>query len=309
MTISKITMSPTQWARVQDNPIQRDTEAHARRALKTHLSQPSVAHWVCHAAILPDRTMVKLDGHTRAYLWRTGQLFAPEQVTVMVYPVATMDEAEALYSTFDSPSATETAPDRLSGAYRRANIAPTSSLLNVGGVTMALKFMFYGARSPALGFIYSAVEDYRAELMLLDSLQLSSPQLPGGWLAGALITLRVRGNAAMPFWRAFAGNSGVSVDGVSDGVHMLTNTIRIAKASGTVTGTYSRKWRQAALTISCVESWGDGVHFKKTPIERAPEPARATDPAHPSLQPEVTKTPNRRGRANGEPLSNSTFTR
>lgn len=62
-------MSLHQWLQVPDNPRQRDTIRHATKAAKDHLSEPSLTHLEVSAAELPNGELLKLDGHTRSYLW------------------------------------------------------------------------------------------------------------------------------------------------------------------------------------------------------------------------------------------------
>ena len=65
-----IRMSVDEWIKVKANPRQRDTEKHAAKA--KHLLTPSPDHAHVSAARLPNETLVKLDGHTRALLWKRG---------------------------------------------------------------------------------------------------------------------------------------------------------------------------------------------------------------------------------------------
>lgn len=48
------------------------------------------------AAALPGGRLIKLDGHTRAFLWASGQLQKPPCVYVRVYLAANMEEAKEL---------------------------------------------------------------------------------------------------------------------------------------------------------------------------------------------------------------------
>ncbi len=67
------------WIKVTPNPIQRDTEKHAAKA--KHLLTPHPTHSVVHAAELPNGKLIKLDGHTRALIWKRKDVVPPVQVT------------------------------------------------------------------------------------------------------------------------------------------------------------------------------------------------------------------------------------
>jgi hypothetical protein len=72
------------------------------------LRQPSLAHLQVNAAQLPDGMMIKLDGHTRAELWRLNPDLAPEKVLSAVYQVKSVEEANELYHHFDNKVAVDT---------------------------------------------------------------------------------------------------------------------------------------------------------------------------------------------------------
>lgn len=80
------------WIAVDANPIQRDTERHAAKAKHLRVFHPT--HSVVSAAELPSGKLIKLDGHTRALMWRRKEIPAPTQVTVVCYQVKDKAEAE-----------------------------------------------------------------------------------------------------------------------------------------------------------------------------------------------------------------------
>ncbi len=82
--IGVITMSTTDWIAVPDNPIQRNTQERAKRA--NHLVVFEPVHAEVSMAMLPDGSRFKIDGHTRAHKWASGDVKnAPRQVEVKVY--------------------------------------------------------------------------------------------------------------------------------------------------------------------------------------------------------------------------------
>ena len=92
----RITMKIEEWIHVPDNPVQRNTEEHARRA--RHLFNPSPTHAVAAMAELPDGQRFKLDGHTRAYLWARGDVAPPPVMYIDLYECETQGEVEASFA-------------------------------------------------------------------------------------------------------------------------------------------------------------------------------------------------------------------
>ena len=214
-------MTAAQWIAVNDNPRQRDTAAHAIKASRGHLKAPSPVHQRVHAAQLPGGMLVKLDGHTRAMLWSDGRLAAPDVVFCDIHHVSSMDEAKALYETFDGKGAGKTARDNLSGAFREAGMVPESGLLQTGAITSALRHLAPGGTP-----IYSAVKMWRPELEALDALGVSSRLFIGGVILGALAVLRVRGERAHAFLSAVAVDGGIKTADGSDGVDAICRYIK-----------------------------------------------------------------------------------
>lgn len=228
-----MTMTILEWAEIADNPIQRDTIAHAKKAKSRHLKVASATHSRVSACQLPTGEIYKLDGHTRAYLWGTGELAAPDYVNVDMYLVENMQQVEDLYKQFDNVQAAETASDRLAGAFRLYGLKPESSLLLFGGVTSAIRVVSE-ARS-AIN-IYTAVAPWIESLEMIDKEGFSNSSFPTGVLAGLLMTIRARGYEAMPFWRAYANDEGTKNGKERDGVQALTDLVRDRRAQGTTSG-------------------------------------------------------------------------
>ena len=249
--MTTIQMTPAQWAQVEDNPIQRDTELHARKATRTHLKTPSSAHRHVHAAHLPDGKLVKLDGHTRSLLWEDGRLKKPEVVEVALHEVRNMQEAIDLYKHFDNPSATETATDRLTGAYRFHGISPRSELLTNGGISTALNII--NQSSPQ---IYDMVGEWKDELMMLDDINATHQQMSSVLIAACLLTLRKHGSRALDFWRLYCAGGGTRIDGKSCGVDELTRIVADWRARRMIaTGGSASRRNQAGKALSCCDSW------------------------------------------------------
>lgn len=241
--VKTIQMSVEDWIAVQDNPIQRDTEKHAAKA--KHLLTPLPTHQFVFAAELPSGKLVKLDGHTRALMWRRGDIPQPLRVSVGIVHVKTITEAEELYKTFDSTNALETLRDKVSGAFNRYNFNPESSLLKAGAITHALRIAYAvlmgtGVASAAAGGKqsktaqklradpYEMIKEFSGELAQIDTFHLRSGQASAGILAAFVLTLRRHGEFIIPFWRAVFGNAGVKAHGRMDAVQAL-NELMLAR--------------------------------------------------------------------------------
>lgn len=248
-----IQMKPAQWAAVQDNPIQRDTEAHAKKAVRGHLRTASSSQMLVHAAVLPDGTVVKLDGHTRALLWSDGRLAAPPMVQVVLHEVDSMAQAMALYKEFDAPGATEGATDRLSGAFRLHGIVPKNKILTQGGVTSAMNII--EQQRP----IYEMVGEWKDELLLLDEVDATPTAMPSTLICAALVTLRRHGAKALDFWRLYAAGGGTRIDGKSCGVDELTRIVADLRARKMLaSGGSNQRQAQAGRAVSCCDAWLQG---------------------------------------------------
>jgi hypothetical protein len=239
-------MSVSEWIKVTDNPIQRDTERHAAKA--KHLLTPLNIHAIVFAAQLPDGSLVKLDGHTRALLWKRNQVKHPPEVIVNVIPVKSMDEAVSTYQTLDSQQALETVTDKVSGAFGQQNFAPESGLLKRGNIANALRvawnilhgLAFSGGTSTAAvtagyGFtIYGAVQEFSNEVFALDTFESKHFTPTSGIIAAFILTYRKHGSKIIPFWRSVFADAGVKSGGEMDGVQALNELIlqRRGKAHG-----------------------------------------------------------------------------
>lgn len=198
------TMSVADWIAVMDNPRQRDTERHAKRALDW-LSTPSPAHLVVHAAeIVRTGKMIKLDGHTRAYLWSRRQIPVPTSVRVNIYRVRHEQEAAELYTHFDNIRVAESASDRAFGAMREVGFDARSGIIRRCKFGEALRwanaFAAGMARTDRQLREYELVREFRKELELLDTLDPNPQDFPGPLITAFVLTMRRRGGKAEEFW-------------------------------------------------------------------------------------------------------------
>jgi hypothetical protein len=211
--IGVITMSTTDWIAVPDNPIQRNTEERAKRA--NHLVVFEPVHAEVSMAMLPDGSRFKIDGHTRAHKWASGDVKnAPRQVEVKVYGCRDIRTVMRLYGRWDSKLAVETTRDQIDGAVRRAEIQFASPMLKGSKFSNALKSLYgeiFGHDKQLWsdpGAMAEAIGLFREELVLLDSVHPTPGRFPAGVVQAALATFLHDGAEAVPFWQSYSNNEG-----------------------------------------------------------------------------------------------------
>lgn len=248
-----MTMTCGEWFAVPANPIQRDTEKHATKAKGGHLAFSIPAHAIVTAAMLPDGSMVKIDGHSRAFLWSNGDLAPPRSLCVNVLPVANIEEAVFLYKTYDSQSAVETGADRIAGAFRLADLSAQSDAVVRGGITGALSLLLDPGQSREMrSNIYDAVGEWKAEITLLDGLTVTRSKFPSFIVAAALATFRVRGKRVARFWTSYSGGNGTKIDGESDGIQALEGLRLTLRGKGQ---SVDLNRMNAGKAVYCCEAW------------------------------------------------------
>lgn len=256
--VSKLQMTPKEWAKVKDNPIQRDTEKHAAKA--RHLEDFSPTHAVVYAAKLPSGDLVKLDGHTRSYMWSKKQITAPDTIEVIVFPVASMGEAEALYKTFDAKEAMETVQDKVSGGLHAIKLDPNSGLLQRGSIGTALKVAWAihknlpnSTRLKQSGYdLYRAIRDFVPELAFLDRLGIGPTRVTSAVVAAIIVSYRRHGDAVEPFWTGVFSDGGRKANGRMDGIQAV-NELILSKRTGGWGG--SATYAYTARILMAVEKW------------------------------------------------------
>lgn len=264
--MGRIEMSVQHWGQVRDNPRQRDTEAHAKKA--RHLNTYDPIHRFVNMAQLPDGTTYKLDGHTRVYKWLRGEALGPDTVLVDVYLCDDLHAVQELYTKFDSQSAVETGPDKIAGAARQHQLTFKSPMLRAGRYGSAVKRLFmyttksWGSWSEAR-FIYDAVAFYRSELELLDTLKPQPKHFPSGIIMAALATFRRRGPAVLPFWQAYAAEQGKKDGSRMDAVQALSQAVLVSKVKGKVAdGGQGQQLGLLGRGITAAEAYRRGDWYK-----------------------------------------------
>ena len=179
--------------------------------------------------------MWKLDGHTRSYLWHKDEIPQPEALHVNVFRVRNEQEAERLYSHFDSIIAVENGRDATFGACRSLGLHFESGFMQSmkfgGAVRQAYRYVdgTTWAREPESR--YRAVEYFADELMLIDQCSPFAARWPQNITCGAILSFARRGDAVLPFWQAYTAGMGMKRGKEKDGVEALEQ-YRLLAASG-----------------------------------------------------------------------------
>jgi len=227
-------MSVQDWIELPDNPRQRDTVSHAKKAKKRHLAELSATHEVVSAAMVGGELVCKLDGHTRAFLWASGELRRPKKVTVHFYSCADMEEAKSLYSHFDNQSAVEGARDKITGACRENGIVLSSPMLKTYKFAVALQ-QASGFKGRKKGQEYRLVKLWKEELLEVDSWGLRD--FHTAIKALALVLVANKREKVKEFFTLLDAGAGTreKADGY-DGVMLLMMHLDDCKARGSTSG-------------------------------------------------------------------------
>jgi len=268
--VSATLMTPSQWAEVPDNPRQRDTEDHARKAMGNHLKDYSSSHVTVHMAALPDGSTYKLDGHTRSFLWEAGVLEAPETILVVQYSVGNIETVMAMYRHHDSNEANETSTEKLTGAYRQHSIPIQSGLLRGAGVITAMRNIHAFAKSrSSKEDLYSMVPRYEEPLLAVDKFTLKKSKFSWGLVMAMLMTTWREGAKAQEFWEAYSNDEGIKKGAQRDAVQALTEAVQRNKEGD--------KGKDAAIhlcgqALNAYEGWkADKMYGKSALKSRDPK--------------------------------------
>lgn len=233
-----ITLDKASFAAIPDNTRQRDTESRARRAYHLRTLHPS--HQKVNIARFPDGTLMKLDGHSRSFLWSAGEVPAPDVIYADVWDCRTEDDAKDLYMTFDSQDAVENAADRVFGGLKEKNVRFQSELMQSGRFSAAMRIAqetLYGnvkGKIRGRGF-YEMLFDWLPELTLLDECGPTRHKFISPVMAAALLTFRRHGTDAKAFWSTYATGKGTKIEGEMDAVQAFQERIdRLGRDGKTV---------------------------------------------------------------------------
>ena len=264
--MKQIKMTVDAWIEINDNPRQRNTQFHSKRAVKNHLSELSETHCRVAAAELPNGTQYKLDGHTRAYLWARDLLEKPKLLFCDLYKVKDIGEAIELYQHFDNQMAVETSGDKLAGALNLYGISQNSRMWTNGGATTALKAIYTNI---TVGIskvdIADCVKPFAKALKLVESCGFHHPHFPAPVLTALILTVHLNGTEALSFWTAYDKDEGKKTSKSMDSVYCMTDLVRTWRADHI----FARGSRRAVYEcvpkmLATYEKWGAKL-FQRSP--------------------------------------------
>jgi hypothetical protein len=259
-----IEMNVLEWVDVPDNPRQRNTERRAKIALKKHLAKYQKPHKVVFAACKNGNILCKIDGHTRALLWKCGELETPPdgKVEVVLFEVSGLGEAKELYDMLDAQATVKKPSDNVFGACRELGFRLDSYLLRGCAFATQLKIATTGKKF--CGDIHAMVKEWKAELIALDNLALSSQYTL--LISVMLNAIRLDGaDTAGEFFRKLEKNDGVKSDKGYDGVELLARVMEVRRAEGRTAG-YDNLMNICGQAWSAYMMWKNGETRKNVKL-------------------------------------------
>jgi len=275
MKVKQVKMSVKEWIEMKGNPQQRNTEFHAKKAVKNHLQEFSETHSRVAAAELPNGTRYKLDGHTRALLWEEGTLQPPRSLSCDIYMVENIKQATELYEHFDNSTAVETSGDKVAGAFRLFQIPRTARVWTSGGVTTALKTIYTNVHKGISKVdIKLCVKPFAQALKFIDNAGYHHPNFPAPVMAALILTVHKDGNAALSFWDAYNLDEGRKTVHNMDAVFAMTDQIRHLRETGEfMRGSRRAVFKHVPRMLAIYEQWTLGSSTKSKLFAKTPNAA------------------------------------
>jgi hypothetical protein len=264
-------MSIEEFASIPDNPRQRDTEKHARKATRRHLKKLSPVHSCVSVAAINGVPVCKLDGHTRCLLWQLGKLERPaSNLIVSVFAVSSLKEAAELYSHFDNTDAAEGSSDKLSGACREAGLELTSNLFSGHTFNTSLKFAYTLSGGTQLSE-YELVPKWATVIKTIDDWQLDRNPFKGsGILSLMLVAVASRSyqeGMLEDFFNRYAKDMGEKSGVLRDGVQALREHMVYRRLNNLMTG-YQNTFDMMSKGYSCLKAWSENLMIKNVQPSR-----------------------------------------
>ncbi|MBY7922624.1 hypothetical protein [Vibrio fluvialis] len=235
---------------IQDNPVQRDTAERALKANKGkgHLRFPHPSHTIVSIALLIDESVdtnelteddvlqmvlddmfekMKLDGHTRGYLWDNDLLDQPPILRCAVYFVDDIEQAKDFYRAYDSNKAVETGKDKLFSSLRDAfGKPPKSKLWKKTGAKVAIEVAFNNNASMSDEKLFGFHKTDKIACHVLQtvdrSTKLNIKAFTASVMAAMFLSVLRDGASAMEFWEKYSNAEGEFSGGKMDAIMMAT---------------------------------------------------------------------------------------
>jgi len=267
--ITAIEMTAEEWIRVPPNPRQRNTIMHARSA--KYLLTPQPTHLSVAAARLPDGQLVKIDGHTRAYLWQTRAVQPPPKVLVNVYPVQSIAEAEHLCQMYDSLGPVKTFKDLMYSATKAFGMELRCRWLwNTLSSALGLLELTHSVRER----LDEVLLAWRGEIMEVASWNIEMPGLLIRGSVTAPLLLCSMEPTTKGFAIALAEKRGLTIDGRSDAVEATIRMMELAVAAKKTQG--ANVYDLAGKVYSAIQGWKEGKKYsgplRGTPWQKVAQP-------------------------------------
>lgn len=200
-----------------------------------HLRELKPEHCEVAMAITKSGQLYKIDGHTRALMWKNGRLERPDNLLVRVFSALDKEEVKRIYDSFDSARAAKGGLDQVQSGMAEHNIVLQTPWLQKGQFPSILNL---AAKSLGMGKLklIEKVGAFKKELELFDSLTPTKSKFVVGIAAGTLIALRKHGAAALPFFENYEAGAGVFHHGKFDPVYGLKATLKEQRDAGNMGG-------------------------------------------------------------------------
>lgn len=249
-------MSVDDFLQIERNPHQR---CERLRTNKLHLRKLVPAHSGVDIAIMPDGSLYKLNGHTRAFMWGKNKLERPKYLVVNVYSCETLDQVTDYYEHFDNNAAAKKGADTMQSGAHKAGVEFKTSWLKAGKYASMLSLACtHAGISLKMTPKIDLVGKFKRELVLFDAIpDLKRDNFKIGFGAGALLALRKHGASAVDFIDAFNKGLGVNHRGQKNAVQFLTEYLAEKRAAKRLAGIQANI-EHCAFFLACFERFRNG---------------------------------------------------
>lgn len=219
-------MTVAWFHRLPDHPRQRDTVRHARKAVKHHLAKRFITQEEVSVVRVKGGPWQKLDGHSRDFLWHTGQLEPPYKLFVTRYECDTQEESNQLYLAHNNRHAAENPSDLAFGRLRELGMVEISKALSYQAAnTSRILFQFQSGLSSWPDDLHiEAMDLWRPQFEAFNEGLKNKTRFKyhSAFTVAEFITHRKYGAEESDlFWDKFHRKDGVYLDRQYDSVHAL----------------------------------------------------------------------------------------
>lgn len=185
-------MDVSSFCSLPDHPKQRETTLRAIRTNSPgkHLSSPDKMHMDVKAVRYQGK-IYKLDGHTRAILWKSGKLKSfSNKVLCIIYEAENEKEFHKMYDRCDSADSVEKGQDRIYSALKICGIKHKNIFkYPTHGLTSAMRELTPDYRGEKN--MVPLVQTWLPEIKALSRITGLSPKImPSSFIAGFIMTHR-----------------------------------------------------------------------------------------------------------------------